>query len=557
MICNLFSEPTYFLFSTDIPRLLYYTHIPTTIIALLVGFFVFWNGRKLLLNQLLFGISICFAFWTFSNLILWTNIHSDFLLFVWSFLRIFSSIISILCVYFVYVFLEQKDVSNFLKGVFVSLLTPVILFAPTILNLRGFDLTNCDAFMFEGNVFKFFKIGFGIIAMIWIFILLAKKFHSAFSIFRKQILLLGIGIESFLFTFFSVTFFAGYLTDIGVLHDSRIEMYGLFGMIVFMIFISLLIVNFRTFNIGLTLSQALIVSLVILIGSQLTYSNSFENTILISFTLVITGMIGIVLIRSVRKEIKQREEIMRLAVSLQKSNEKLRALDQLKSEFISIASHQLRSPLTAIRGYSSMLAEGSYGKLPVRAQEIAERIVDSTKYMVNSVEDYLSVSRIEAGNMKYELSDFNLKIEAEKLVDDLRQGALKKGIVLVFRSDCEGTCLINADIGKTRQVISNLIDNALKYTKKGEVVVFVHTKMKTKTITVSVKDTGIGMGPETLEEIFDKFVRARNANEVNPTGTGLGLFVAKRMVQAMGGKIWAESEGEGKGSTFHVQFPLR
>src|SRR5690606_38662749 len=107
-------------------------------------------------------------------------------------------------------------------------------------------------------------------------------------------------------------------------------------------------------------------------------------------------------------------------------------LDKMKSEFVSIASHQLRSPITAIRGYVSMLVEGSYGKFPDKAREVLDRIAESSKFMAASIEDYLNVSRIEAGNMKYELSDFDLKEQTERVADEMRQVALKKGLVLIF-----------------------------------------------------------------------------------------------------------------------------
>lgn len=556
MICNLFQEPSYFFFSNDIPSLLYYSHIPTTIIALIVGFFVFWHGRQSLLNRLLFLISISFALWTLSNLILWTNIHSDLLLFVWSFLRILSSLISIFCIYFIYVFLEQKDVSMSIKVTFATLLAPVIIFAPTTLNLKGFNLSNCDAFMFEGVAFNFFKIAFGILAMVWILFLLIRKYRFAQTEFRKQILLTGVGIELFLFTFFTITFFAGYLTSIGFLPDSSLEFYGLFGMDIFMVFIAVLIVQFKAFNVKLIGVQALVVALWFLVGSLLFVAVSNTTRIIAGITLLITTVAGYFLVRSVKREVKQREEIAKLAETLAKANDRLKILDKMKSEFVSIASHQLRSPLTSIRGYASMLAEGSYGKLPAKAEEAVRNIADSSMFMVRSVEDYLSVSRIEAGNMKYEMSDFSLKETAERLVDELRAVAIKKGLVLVFRSDCSGNGMIHADIGKTRQVLQNLIDNSMKYTPKGTITVIAHDDVKKKTMCVTIHDTGVGMSPETLEEVFEKFVRAKNANSINVTGTGLGLFVAKKMVDSMGGRIWAESEGEGKGSIFHVEFPL-
>jgi signal transduction histidine kinase len=127
---------------------------------------------------------------------------------------------------------------------------------------------------------------------------------------------------------------------------------------------------------------------------------------------------------------------------------------------------------------------------------------------------------------------------------------------MVFRSDCDGSCSVKADTGKTRQIIMNLIDNAMKYTPKGTITVVAHDDPKKKKMLITISDTGVGMSKETQEEVFEKFVRAKNANNVNVTGTGLGLFVAKKMVTDMKGRVWAESEGEGKGSTFTIELPL-
>lgn len=558
MICYFFNEPTYFFFlpATDVPSLLYYSHIPASIVALLIGFFVFFNGRKLLLNKLLLLITVSFSLWTLSNLTLWTNIHSEFLLFIWSFLRVFSSFISIFSIYFIYVFLDKKDVSNKLKMVFLGLLTPILFFAATDLNVSGFDITNCDAFVFEGPLYRLYHIFLGALALIWIFVLLVQRYRKSSLEFKKQIILMGTGIEFFLFSFFTMTFLGNYLTNLGILPDSRIEMYGMFGMMVFMIFISVLIVRFKTFNVGLIASQALVIALVILVGSQLTFTTSTTGTLLTLLTLVFTSAVGIVLMRSVNKEIRLRKEIESLAENLEKANVRLKALDKQKSEFVSIASHQLRSPLTSIRGYASLLLEESYGKMPKKAIEPLERIAQSSKLMALAIEDYLNVSRIESGNMKYNKADFNLRDEVDHVCDDLRSDALKRGLILIFRTDLNSRGVVNADLGKTVQIVQNLIHNSIKYTEKGTVKVLVRDDIKKKKIYVDIIDTGIGMNDETKKTIFQKFERAANANTVNIHGTGLGLFVALKMAEAMGGTITGHSDGDGKGSRFTFEMPL-
>ncbi|MCD5381565.1 MAG: ATP-binding protein [Candidatus Pacebacteria bacterium] len=443
-----------------------------------------------------------------------------------------------------------------MKSAFTLLLVPVILFAPTNLSVSGFNLTNCDALGFEGTPFKIYYTSLGVIAMVWILALLINAYKAAEKSFRKQILLMGTGIEFFLFSFLTMTFIGTYLVNIGILEDSRLEFYGLFGMLVFMVFIGALVVRFKTFSIGMIASKALMIALVVLVASQFTFSENSTSAILTSITLLLTAVAGYNLIKSVRKEIKQRKELEVVTVELDKANVRLKELDKLKSEFVSIASHQLRSPLTSIRGYASLLLEGSYGKITKKMTEPLERIEDSSKLMALAIEDYLNVSRIESGNMKYNKADFNLKEEVDRVCDDIRGDTIRSGLSLIFRSDLKSRGVINADLGKTVQILRNLINNSLKYTEKGSIKVLVRDDVTNKKIFVDIIDTGIGMSEKTQETIFEKFERADNANTVSVQGTGLGLFVALKMAKAMGGDITSFSKGDGKGSRFTLELPL-
>ena len=556
MICHYYEEPTWLVFASDLPQLLYYSHIPVAILALLVGTFLLVNNPKGKANRLLFLITLTFAGWISINLISWTNIRSEVILTLWPFFGVFSALISILSIYLVYVFSHKEDAPNSLKTTFLLLLLPVFIFAHTDLSVSGFNISDCDAFGFEGFWYSLYYTSLGGIAMLWSAYFLIKKYVSASLDFRKQILLFGFGIEFFLLTFFSIIWLASYLANIGVVQDSDFEFYGLFGMAVFMVFIGVLMAKFKTFQVGIITAQALIVALVLLVGSQFTFNNATTSNILTAITLVLTGVAGIVLNRSVKKEILQREKLEILTDELAHANERLKELDKLKSEFVSIASHQLRSPLTAIRGYASMLAEGSFGKLPEKAQESADRIAESARMMAMSVEDYLNVSRIESGNMKYEYSDFNLKDRVEEVTDELREVAADKNLLLLFRHDLKGRGVVHADVGKTVQICHNLINNSIKYTNKGSVNVFLRDDVGRKKIYVEISDTGVGMSEKTIKTLFQKFSRADDANKTNSSGTGLGLFVANKMAEAMGGDITATSAGEGKGSCFVLELPL-
>lgn len=553
MICYFFPETVYFFFSSDVPPLLYYAHIPVMIVSLLAGLYVLKSGVSNLLNRLFFVISFFFSLWTTINLITWTNIHSDIIMFFWSFFSISLSLIAISCIYFIYVFLEKKDISNRIKAIFILLLTPTFLFSATPLNINGFDIANCDAFKFEWLPFKVYYTLLGILAIIWILILLIRKYRVATLELRKQIVLMGLGIELFLSTFFIFIFLASYLTQIGLLADSRLEWYGLLGMVIFMVYISILIVRFKAFNVKLLGAQVLVVGLVIIIGSELFFAENTTNQILILVSLAIATVFGYMLIKSIKMEVQRKEELQEMSNRLSTANDQLRKLDNAKSEFISIASHQLRTPLTAIKGFISLILEGSYGNISGEIEGVLNKVYLSNERLIDLVEDLLNLSRIESGRMEYKFEKTNLGEVCQEIYDTFLLRAKEKNLnlelILAENSNMEAM----VDRNKIREVISNLVDNGLKYTLKGGVKIKL-TDMG-ESMRVAIIDTGIGVPAEEIPYLFSKFSRGKDISRLNTGGTGLGLHVGKKMIEAIGGKIGVASEGANRGSTFLIEVP--
>jgi len=236
------------------------------------------------------------------------------------------------------------------------------------------------------------------------------------------------------------------------------------------------------------------------------------------------------------------------------NNEHLRLLDQQKSEFVSIASHQLRTPLTAIKGYSSMLVEGSFGEISPKVKGAVQKIYDSSVRLVGIVEDFLNISRIDQGKMSYDFTSVDIKKMVGDIVSENSAQARSKQQAVEFSPDGDGDYLVTADEGKIRQVITNLVDNAIKYTpEKGTIQVRLSKDLVRGKVVISVKDNGIGMSDKTLSLIFKKFSRAEGVQKVYTEGIGLGLYVAAIMMKEHHGRIWAESEGEGKGSAFYIE----
>ncbi|HEY2003718.1 MAG TPA: HAMP domain-containing sensor histidine kinase [Candidatus Saccharimonadia bacterium] len=239
---------------------------------------------------------------------------------------------------------------------------------------------------------------------------------------------------------------------------------------------------------------------------------------------------------------------------LRVANRHLKELDKAKDEFISMASHQLRTPLTTIKGYLSMMLEGDAGPISPGQKEFAQFAFDSSERMVNLISDLLNISRLNAGRFLIQRTPTDMVQMIEDEVRQATQHADGKGLKLVFDRPDHPLPPVEIDENKTRQVVMNFIDNAIYYTQKGEVRVVL--KQTGDMVHLEVHDTGIGVPEQARRKLFTKFYRAENAQIVRPDGTGLGLYLAKRVIQDQDGTIIFNSV-EGKGSTFGFELPFK
>jgi len=249
-----------------------------------------------------------------------------------------------------------------------------------------------------------------------------------------------------------------------------------------------------------------------------------------------------------------KNEINKATQELQLANAKLRRLDEAKSEFISIASHQLRTPLTIVKGFVSMILEGSFGKIKDNQRDALEKVYESNERLITLVENLLSISRMESGRLKYDLKEFQLEYMIESVYDELKVYAQKKNLELRYIKPKNKLPMVNIDQEKIRQVVMNLTDNAIKYTQKG--FVEISLRQTGDFVEYCVRDSGMGISADDLPHLFKKFVRGTGTSLVHTEGTGLGLYVAKQMVEAHNGVIWAESKGQDKGSIFCFKLPI-
>ena len=240
---------------------------------------------------------------------------------------------------------------------------------------------------------------------------------------------------------------------------------------------------------------------------------------------------------------------------LRKSYEELKVLDKAKSEFISIASHQLRTPLAAVKGYISMVLEGSYGKLNERAKRPMENVYQSNERLIKLVNDLLNLSRLDAGKIKFEPKPTSLEEMVKGIVEELRITIENKGLYIKMKWPELPLPEVMVDRDHIRQVIINIIDNAIRYTEKGGVTVkFQITNSK---LQIIIADTGEGMTKEEISHLFESFSRGTAGTRFWTEGAGLGLYIARKFIDMHKGRIFAESKGKGKGSTFYIEIPTK
>ena len=250
---------------------------------------------------------------------------------------------------------------------------------------------------------------------------------------------------------------------------------------------------------------------------------------------------------------KEKKKLGTLIVLRDITREKI--MEKTKIEFIALSAHQLRMPLSAIKWSAKMLFDEEAGKLTKEQKEYLDKIYQSNERMIVLINNLLDVTKIEEGRYIYKPTMESIEKLIEPIIKDYKQRIKAKNINLVFEKPVSKIPETRMDIEKINLVIENLLNNALRYTPaNGEVTISL--KCDIKEIEFSIKDSGIGIPKDQEKEIFTKFFRAANARQTEPEGSGLGLFIAKNIIEAHNGRIWFETE-ENKGTIFYFTLPIK
>ncbi len=364
---------------------------------------------------------------------------------------------------------------------------------------------------------------------------------------------------------------------------------GVYSVLILIGFMSYSIAKSNFLNIKIITAQLFSIAMVLVFFYEILSSQSkqelFLRIILFLLVLYFASMIVTYVklevkrkeeVEMLNKEINERkEELQKMSDSLAVANDQMKKLDRAKSEFISRASHDLRTPLTGIKGYVSMLAEGSYGEVTDKQKDILGKTYSIGEGMLSLVEDLLSASKLEAQGMSYEFGKWKIEDVCQQIVDTLYPKAKGMGLYLDYQKPQEVLPELVIDGRRIKEAISNLVDNAVKYSKQGGVTVRLEraeasnyqppvtsnpnekfTMITGAVARITISDTGIGIPKDEIPYLFAKFSRGKDTTRLNAGGTGLGLYICKGFIEGNGGKIWVESEGDGKGSRFIVELPI-
>jgi len=296
---------------------------------------------------------------------------------------------------------------------------------------------------------------------------------------------------------------------------------------------------------------------VLCLGDHLTSTYNVRdlkvlNTVSDEVTIAIQNALSVQEVKDLNAHLEQR--IDSATKELRASNAQLQKLDEAKDEFISMASHQLRTPLTSIKGYVSMLMEGDVGKVSPEQKHLLSEAFISSERMVRLIGDFLNVSRLQTGKFIIDKHPVDLSKIVAQEIESLQPNAAARGMSFIYKQP-KNFPLLDLDENKIQQVIMNFSDNAIYYSKDNSKIKLELTVEKNY-VELLVKDTGIGVPAAEKQQLFNKFFRATNARKQRPDGTGVGLFLAKKVIDAHDGKIIFESK-EGKGSTFGFRLPLK
>jgi len=344
---------------------------------------------------------------------------------------------------------------------------------------------------------------------------------------------------------------AGYLggaTNYFLWYDIPIPPVGNWAITLYVFLVAYSILKYRLFAVRIIAAELLTFAIWIFLLVRTVLSETPQELFINLGLFLMVIMFGILLIRSVWKEVEQREKLEVLTSQLQR-------LGEVKTQFVIATQHHLRGPLAVMRGYLDLIFGGTYGKVPPEIKSPLLKFQTLILRLLRVVNELLDISQFQLGKEAVKLKP-NIQIEhiLKEIIEELQLEAKAKNLYLKLETP-DKIPKIKADSEKLKVALFNLVDNAIKYTNEGGVTVEI-TAIDSK-IQIAIRDTGVGIPKEEQKTLFNRiFERGKEGKEVHQTGRGIGLYITNQIIKAHKGRIWVESEGKNKGSTFYVELPI-
>ena len=510
--------------------------------SVILGFVIFFQNRKSATNSLFLAFTLISSFWSVTNYVSYYA-ESPFWTLLTVRLVMFFAVLQALSFFFlVYAFPNEKLKLPKPVRLFIiplSLFTAVLTLTPFVFSGVQLPEGQAPEPIPAPGIALFAIVAISLVAS-GIFLMI-KRMRSSTQKLKVQFKYLLIGLLVMFLLIILCNFVLAALLGI-----STFVPLGAVFIFPFIVFTSFAIARHELLNIRIVGTEILTFVLIVVTFVEIIFSSTLGEVLFRAGVFVGLVVFGILLIRSVINEVRHREKLAEL-------NDRLKALDKQKDEFISMAAHELRSPLTAIKGYISMIVEGDTGDIPEKARQFLADSGAVTDRLIRLVNNMLNVSRIEEGRIVYQMEETNLIRAVQEIFYAFRIEAEHKG--LKYKLDVPHGLKdeVYVDPDRLREVISNIVSNAVKFTETGGVKIKITNPSK-DLVKVEVIDSGPGISEEEQAKLFQKFYRAESTSG-KTFGTGLGLYITKLLVEKFGGKIGLISE-EGKGSNFWFQLPI-
>jgi len=524
------------------PPLLFYAYIPIiAILAFMIVFIVRSSGYSLK-SKLLFSLGISFILWVINILVQWTVVEASIVYFAWEMTALIEIFIPLSTLYLVYVFINDRDVKFRMKLFFSAIILAVASAVPTYLNMRGFDIVNCEGVV---GPLLFIIYFFEVLTAFWIIgiyfnkreILIKNRVENQSKLKQLSII---TGSSALFLLIFAMANLAGEITGV-----YSINLFGPLGMLIFLGFLTYMIVKFQAFNVKLFSAQALVWAVVFFIGAQFFFIRNPINYVLNGITFVMTIIFGNYLISSVKREIEQKEYLSTL-------NLELKGLIKQRENLVHLITHKVKGSFTRSKYIFAEMVEGSFGKLDDMIMKMAKKGLDSDNEGIHTVDMVLNSFNLGSGIVKYDMKPMDLKKTVEEVLSEKGSRAKDKGLGVEFLAP-DAEYKINGDVFWIKEVVNNFVENSIRYSLKGSI----HIKLEKLDgkVRLGVKDEGVGLSDDDKKGLFTEGGRGKDSLKMNVDSTGYGLFSVKVIVQAHGGRVWAESEGRDMGSTFWIELP--